>query len=313
MSPIPFILLFFVIAGIISAFGYVRFAKTANMLDQLASSTSVRKSSHPEMQLLEAKPAEGFANLLESIGRLLPYSPKDIAAMKNELGSAGFRAGYAAYAFLGIKVLTCVALLVTATLLRHSVTSNPLSLMLIPVAAAVGGFLLPGLILGKLVNARREAIRLALPDVLDLLVISTEAGCALDKAILNVSREFKNFHPAISEELSLVNMEMLAGGSRIDALRHFASRTGEDELKKLVAILIQTDRFGTSVADALRTQAGFLRVRRRQIAEERAGKVGVKLVFPIFFFCMPSLMLIVAGPGMLQLFKSLLPTMSALK
>ena len=140
-------------------------------------------------------------------------------------------------------------------------------------------------------------------------MISTEAGCALDKALVNVSREFTSFHPAISEELTLVNMEMLAGGSRIEALRNFANRTGEEELKKLVAILIQTDRFGTSVAEALRTQSEFLRVRRRQLAEEKAGKVGVKLVFPIFFFCMPSLTIIVAGPGMLQLFKNLLPAL----
>ena len=105
-------------------------------------------------------------------------------------------------------------------------------------------------------------------------------------------------------------MEMLAGGSRIEALRNFATRTGEEELKKLVAILIQTDRFGTSVSEALRTQSEFMRVRRRQIAEEKAGKVGVKLVFPIFFFCMPALMIIVAGPGMLQLFKNLLPALT---
>ncbi len=144
------------------------------------------------------------------------------------------------------------------------------------------------------------------------LVISTEAGCALDKAILNVSREFKTFHPAISQELALINMEMLAGSSRVEALRNFARRTGEDEVKKLVAILIQTDRFGTSVADALRTQSEFMRTKRRQDAEERAGKVGVKLIFPIFFFCMPALMILVAGPGLLQLFKNLLPTMGSL-
>jgi tight adherence protein C len=313
MSLIPFLLLFLVLAGAIAAFGYVRFAKPSNLLDRLTSSTSTPTSADPEMQLLEDEPSAGFAGILEFIGRLLPYSPKDVGVMKNELGAAGFRADYAAYAFLGIRVLSSIVLLVTATLIRHSLTSNSLNLILIPVGGGVGGFLLPGLILGRLVKARRQAIRLALPDVLDLLVISTEAGCALDKAMLNVSREFKTFHPVISEELALVNMEMLAGGSRMEALRNFATRTGEDDLKKLVAILIQTDRFGTSVAEALRTQSDFMRVRRRQIAEERAAKVGVKLVFPIFFFCMPSLMLIVAGPGMLQLFNNLLPAMAGLK
>ena len=153
---------------------------------------------------------------------------------------------------------------------------------------------------------------MALPDVLDLLVISTEAGCALDKAMVNITREFKSFHPVISEELGFVNMEMLAGRSRIEALRNFATRTGEEELKKLVAILVQTDRFGTSVAEALRTQSEAMRVQRKHAAEERAGKVGVKLVFPIFFFCMPALMVVVAGPGMLELFKNLLPAFGSL-
>ncbi len=311
MPLILFFLLFLVLASAITAFGYVRFAKPANMLDQLVNSTSA-EIAFPQQAALEGKSASGAAKLLESVGRLLPYSPRDLDLMKRELGSAGFRSPYAAYAFLGIKLLACASLLLTAVLLRDHVTANPLNRLIFPIAAALTGFLGPGFVLGRLVNKRREKVRLALPDVLDMLVISTEAGCALDKAMVNVSREFKTFHPVISEELSLVNMEMLAGGSRIEALRNFATRTGEEELKKLVAILIQTDRFGTSVAEALRTQSEFMRVRRRQLAEERAGKVGVKLVFPIFFFCMPSLTLIVAGPGMLQLFKNLLPALGSL-
>lgn len=152
-------------------------------------------------------------------------------------------------------------------------------------------------------------MRFALPDVLDLLVVCSEAGCGLDQAILNVSRELKTVHPAIAEELTMVNMEIMAGKSRADALRNLGRRTGEDELKKLTAVLIQTDRFGTSVSEALRTQSDFLRIRRRQEAEERAGKVGVKLVFPIFFFCLPSLLVVTAGPGMVQLCQNLFPLM----
>ncbi len=304
MPLIFLILLFVVLASAITAFGYVRFAKPVNMLDQLVTSTST-EIVFVQDRALEGKSATGMAKLLESLGRLLPYSPRDVEAMKRQLGSAGFRSPYAAYSYLGIKFLACALLLLPALLLRDQVTANPLNRLILPIAAALAGFLGPGFVLGRLVKKRQEKIRLALPDVLDMLVISTEAGCALDKAMVNVSREFKTFHPVISDELSLVNMEMLAGGSRIEALRNFATRTGEEELKKLVAILIQTDRFGTSVAEALRTQSEFMRVRRRQMAEERAGKVGVKLVFPIFFFCMPALTLIVAGPGMLQLFKNL--------
>jgi tight adherence protein C len=305
------LLLFFVIATAISLFGYVRFAKPANMLDRLTTSTAAQVVT-AEPGALEGKAATGLAGLLETFGRLLPYSPGDVGAMRRELIAAGFRSPYAAHTFLGIKLVVCAVLLITALLTRDHLTDNPLNRLILPAGAAVAGFLLPGFVLGRLIKRRQQKIRLALPDVLDLLVISTEAGCALDKALINVSREFTKFHPEISEELTLVNMEMLAGGSRIEALRNFATRTGEEELKKLVAILVQTDRFGTSVADALRTQSDFLRVRRRQLAEEKAGKVGVKLVFPIFFFCMPSLMIIVAGPGMLQLFKNLLPTLQNL-
>ncbi len=297
------ILLFLIIAASITLFGYRRFVKPVSMLDQLATSAAV-VTDVPSTSL-ETQPATGIAKLLGSVGRVIPHSPQDVKVMKLELGSAGFRSPHAISIYLGMKLVSCALFVLITLVCRNYITENPLTRLLLPIMGGVAGYLLPGFVLGRLVTRRRLQIRLALPDVLDLLVISTEAGCALDKAILNVSREFKTFHPAISEELSLVNMEMLAGGSRIDALRNFAVRTGEDELKKLVAILIQTDRFGTSIAEALRTQSEFLRIRRRQEAEERAGKVGVKLVFPIFFFCMPALTILVSGPGFLQLFKSL--------
>jgi len=139
-------------------------------------------------------------------------------------------------------------------------------------------------------------------------VVSVEAGLGLDQAIMNVSRELLTTHREISEELSLVNLEMRAGKRRADALRNLADRTGEPELRKLVSILIQSDRFGTSMGESLRTHSDFMRVRRRQEAEERAqGRV--KLVFPIFFFILPSMMVVAAGPGLLQLFKHLFPMM----
>ena len=126
---------------------------------------------------------------------------------------------------------------------------------------------------------------------------------------MNVSRELKLTHRELAEELGLVNLEMRAGKRRADALRNLADRTGESEIRKLVAIMVQTDRFGTSMADGLRTHSDFMRVRRRQQAEERAGKVGVKLVFPIFFLILPSMLIVAAGPGLLQVFKHLFPMM----
>ena len=141
------------------------------------------------------------------------------------------------------------------------------------------------------------------------MVVSVEAGLGLDQAIQHVGRELQESHPQLAEELSLITLEMRAGTRRSDALRNLAERTGEPEIRKLVAILIQNDRFGTSMGESLRSHSDFLRVRRRQEAEERAGKVGVKLVFPIFFFILPSMMIVAAGPGMLQLFKHLFPMM----
>jgi tight adherence protein C len=311
MPLFPFVLFGLVLFAVVAGFGYVRFAKPVNMLDQLRDATSVDIQVTREYGF-EEKPATGVARLLEQLGLLLPTAPAESALKRRELAAAGFRTAYAANVFLGIKVIACAVFLVCGLWLRTYIDAQGLNRLLIPVAFAGAGFLLPGLALRRLIDARRQKIRLALPDVLDLLVISTEAGCALDKAMVNITREFKTFHPVIAEELGLVNMEMLAGRSRIEALRNFASRTGEEELKKLVAILVQTDRFGTSVADALRTQSEAMRVQRKHNAEERAGKVGVKLVFPIFFFCMPALLVIVAGPGMLQLFKNLLPALGAL-
>ncbi len=141
------------------------------------------------------------------------------------------------------------------------------------------------------------------------MVVSVEAGLGLDQAIRSVSEQLKTAHKEICEELGLVTLEMRAGKRRSDALKNLADRTGEAELRKLVAILIQADRFGTSIADSLRTHSDFMRVRRRQDAEERAAKVGVKLVFPIFFFILPSMLVVAAGPGLLQIFKYLFPLM----
>jgi tight adherence protein C len=131
----------------------------------------------------------------------------------------------------------------------------------------------------------------------------------LDQAIQHVSRELAPTHKEVAEDLGLVTLEMRAGKRRADALRNLADRTDEPEIRKLVAILIQNDRFGTSMAESLRTHSDFMRVRRRQDAEERAGKVGVKLVFPIFFFILPSMLIVAAGPGLLQVFKNLFPMM----
>ena len=152
-------------------------------------------------------------------------------------------------------------------------------------------------------------MRVGLPDALDLMVIAVESGLGMDQAFASVTANLRNTHRDVTDEFSLVILEMRAGKRRIDALHNLASRTGEPEVRKLVAVLAQTDRFGTSIVDALRTHADFMRASRCLAAEEKAGKLGVKLVFPIFFLIMPSMVLVVAGPGLLQVVRLLLPAL----
>jgi tight adherence protein C len=298
MPAVIAIILFAVLLATTGGFGYYYYVRPSRLLDQLTT-TSVRTP------LIEKKRTNfSFSQLLKQMGDLLPISAQDAKEVKRDMIEAGIRSENAIQKFYGIKLLLA-ALFLVAALVGRDHAPDGMARTVLPVAAAGIGFMLPGIILGKMIKRRNETIRLALPDVLDLLVVCTEAGCGLDQAIVNVSRELKSVHPAMSEELSMVNMEIMAGTSRADALRHLAKRCGEDEIKKLVALLVQTDRFGTSISDSLRTQSDYLRIRRRQEAEEKAGKVGVKLVFPIFFFCLPSLLVVTAGPGVLTLIHDL--------
>ena len=294
-------LLLVLIFGAITLFGHHYYVKPGRMLDRLVTSQS---GLEPSLAKPRPQRKTAFARFLEPVGNLIPISAQDASLQKQELIAAGIRSPNAVRIVYGAKLVLSLLLLVIALALRGRI-ANPILALVFPIAACGVGFALPGFIVGRKIQRRSDQVRLSLPDVLDLMVICTEAGCGLDQAMINVSRELKTVHPAVSEELSLVNLEIMAGKSRSEALRNFAQRSGEDELKKIVAILVQTDRFGTSVADALRTQSDYLRVRRRQEAEERAGKVGVKLVFPIFFFCLPSLLVVTAGPGILQLIRNM--------
>jgi tight adherence protein C len=293
------ILVFVVLLAATGGFGYYYYARPSRLLDQLTNNTQARS---PFIQ--KKTSAFTFSQLLKQIGALLPVSPQDAKVVKRDMIAAGIRSENAVQAFYGIKLLFSAICLLGA-LFGRTHLADGITKTVLPVAAAGIGFMLPGFVLNKLIDRRNQRIRLALPDVLDLLVVCTEAGCGFDQAIVNVSRELKAVHPEMSEELSIVNMEIMAGTSRAEALRHLAKRCDEEEIKKLAALLVQTDRFGTSISDSLRTQSDYLRIRRRQEAEERAGKVGVKLVFPIFFFCLPSLLVVTAGPGVLTLIHDL--------
>jgi tight adherence protein C len=250
-----------------------------------------------------------LVTVLNQIGSRIPSSETEVANLKGDLIRAGFRSENALPVFYGVRIVIAAMMLVLCMVIVGKMPPNAVMKVGLMVSGAGAGWILPRFFLQKKVAKRQEVLRLSLPDMLDLLVVSVEAGLGLDMAMQHVARELHSSHPELSEEMSLVTLEMRAGKRRAEALRNFAERTGEAEFRKLVAILIQNDRFGTSMGESLRTHSDFLRVRRRQEAEERAGKVGVKLVFPIFFFILPSMMVVAAGPGLLQVFKYLFPMM----
>jgi tight adherence protein C len=167
------------------------------------------------------------------------------------------------------------------------------------IGAAIG-YLLPGLVLGRLTELRKREIREGLPDALDLFIVCVEAGCGLDQAIVKASDELGLTYPALTYELRLITTEIRAGKSRMEAFKNFAARTLVDDVQSLVALLVQTDKFGTSIAQALRTHAETSRIKRRQNAEERAGKIGVKLVFPLVLFLFPALYIVILGPAVIS-------------
>ncbi len=283
--------------------GYRYYARPARYYEQLGTANIIAVAEQDYAR-------EGLmVRIVRQIGEQVPISPADATTTRRFLIAAGLRSDTSLRVFYGIKVISGIALGLLAFIFRNYIPVFPLLRMVFPVAGALLGYFAPNLVLEHLVSRRQEKLKFSLPDALDLMVVCVEAGLGLDQAMLTVGRELALAHPEISEELSLVNLEMQAGKRRGEALRNLAERTGEGEIRKLVAILIQTDRFGTSMAESLRTHSDFMRIRRRQEAEERANKVGVKLVFPIFFCILPSMLVVVAGPGLLAIFKQLFPLM----
>jgi tight adherence protein C len=237
--------------------------------------------------------------VLSDVGKLLPGSTKDLSSNKLMLVRAGYRRPEAIMAVRGAKVLLPIILGATVYF-TGAYTLNP---MFVWIIALMGGFLLPDLWLARRVKSRQNTLRKALPDALDLLVVCIEAGLGLDQAFIRVSQELRITHPELCAELDLVNAQIRVGRTRIEALRELASRTGVDDIKALVAMLIQTDRFGTSVATSLRVHADDMRLKRRQRAEEQAAKTPVKMVPPLVFFIFPALFVVILGPAMITIYR----------
>jgi tight adherence protein C len=248
---------------------------------------------------------ERVRDTLASIGQVVPAATGNQSKGQLLMQRAGYRNPNVLLALRGMQVLlpACAVGLVFVTGIYHS---NPFFIFLL---AAVLGYVIPDFWLTWRVRARQHRLRLALPDGLDLLVICVEAGLGLDQALMRVSEELQVAHPELSDELQLVNLEMRVGKTRLDALRELGRRTGIEDIKALVAMLIQTERFGTSVAQSLRVHSDDLRVKRRQRAEELAAKTTVKMVPPLVFFIFPALMVVILGPAIIALMRQLVPVM----
>jgi tight adherence protein C len=243
--------------------------------------------------------------VLQGIGKMVPTSAGAVPRTQKLLIHAGFRRPEAPLIFRGAKVLL-TASLVGWVYLSGIYVENPFIL----VFAAMFGFLAPDLWLGHKARKRQHRIRLGLPDALDLMVVCVDAGLGLDQAILRVSEELKLAHRELSEEFQIMNLEMRVGRSRADGLRGLSARTGVDDIQALVAMLIQTERFGTSIAQSLRVHSDNSRIRRRQRAEERAAKAPVKMVPVLVFFIFPALFMVILGPAVITLIRQLLPMMN---
>jgi tight adherence protein C len=236
---------------------------------------------------------------LAKLSRLVPKSPKEMSELQRSLTRAGYPSGRAVVIYaIAEVVLPLMFFFITVMLLGFSAGLVPALVL------GVAGYVGPSFWVSHKTKDRQRAIRNGLPDALDLLTVCVEAGSGLDAAVSKASEELRVSHPAIADELATVTTEIRAGMSRLEAFRNFGRRTGVDEVRSLVSMLTQTDRFGTSIGEALRVHAEMSRTKRRQLAEERAGKVGVKLVFPLALCLFPALYIVCFGPVVVRIYRA---------
>jgi tight adherence protein C len=297
-----FLIFIAVVAGV-SLAGMRLYVKPKEAMERVAG-TSADNDAPP------VHPSLVFHDIVKRLGALVPASPKDVTTMQRRLIRAGIRNPNALKILYGAKALFGVLLPALVTLSVFNTSTDQSNKFAAILAAVALGFFGPNEYVRMKAKSRQKQIHRGLANALDLMVVCVESGLGLDQAILQVAKELEHAHPEITEELAIVNLELKAGKRRAEALRNLADRTAVDDLKKLVAVLIQADRFGTGVAQSLRAHSDYMRVQARQIAEEKAAKLGVKLVFPIFFCILPSLFVVTVGPVVMKIMRELLPMMN---
>lgn len=300
MNTIVVVLIFFALATAIFAFGTALIAPASAVGARLQTLLGRSVSAHQKPALRER-----VEQVLDPIGDIVPKSPAGISETRLWLMRAGYRDDRHMKIYFGLRGLLVLATL-AFVLFTGWFAKAPILLVVLPAL----GYLLPRFVLKRMITARQENLALALPDALDLMIVCVEAGLAMDHAISRVGMEIRQVHPALSDELQVVNLEMRAGKPRAEALRNLAVRTGVDDIRAFVAVLIQTGRFGTSIAQALRVHSDALRTERRQRAEERAAKTTIKMVPVLVFFVFPVMFFVILGPTVIAVIRDVLPAIN---
>jgi tight adherence protein C len=264
---------------------------TLRRLSQVVS----RADDASVLRSLSPAPGSRLEKLVKPFQKLVPRNPADVSTVQKRLAKAGYREPSYINIFYSSKVVVPGALCLLVTITQVYAYSP----LFVYALAAGLGYLAPDFWLNNRISARKMKLSLGLPEALDLLVICVEAGLSVDKATMRTAEELRISQPAIADEMNLVYLEQRAGRPRAEAWKHFGERTDVDTIRSLASILIQADKFGTSVGKTLRTHAEALRTRRRQDAEEKAAKTTVKLTFPLVLFIFPSLFVVTLGPSMI--------------
>ena len=288
----------------VSAAAYAVSVHVATERSPVAVRLRQLRAQHGNAQVSYGDRPPVIMRLIAQLGGFLP-SREGSDALRTGLVRAGYRRGDAPLILLGSKVLCAIALPVAWMAVGYF-TARPVgNVVFVSALLGVFGFYLPTMYVAVRQRQRHDEILGSLPDALDLMVVCVEAGLGMGAALQRVGQEIRIASPVLSDELGLVNREMQAGMSRTDALRNLAERTSVDDIYSLVAILIHTDRLGTSIAASLRAHAESMRTRRRQRAEQLARKASVKMAFPLVFLILPALLVVLLGPAGIQLLKAL--------
>ncbi len=281
--------------------------KTESRLDRLKSQTSAKEAASSDRTATLKKLLDAASPKLSE--PLKPKTEKEVNAMKAKLSAAGFRHESAVAAFSTIKALAAITgfgLAGGISLLLKGFTTAALGYT---VVVGLICLFIPELVLTLMAKGRKQKVFLGLPDALDLMVVCVEAGLGLDQAMRKVAEELYKAHPIIGYEFKVCNQALQMGSTRHEVLTDLGERNGVDDLKTLASIIIQVDRFGTSVGTALRTQSETMRTRRKQIAEEKAAKTAVKLIFPLVIFIFPGIFVVLVGPAAITMINEMLPAL----